>query len=326
MKLNVISSAVLASLLMVGSLDAGAASFGRSSSSSSRPSISRSTPTPTKSVAPTSPSQNKVGGIGGTSGSMGVRKPDVTQRAVNPTTPQQQQSQSYSRPVTPSPNYNNQPSGVTNGSTFVSSLGGAVVGTAIGSMLFGNHSNGGGTTVINNGAPVAGGASSAVPGVVADQGGVVPMVGYQQQPTYGIWGFIKDVLGFGVLIALIGGIGFMVYKLIKKWKNKLNVASGFTKVDPVAPMEQFWKIQRAFADADTTALNQLIGPAMIDEVTGITERTVLSITQASYNVLLNNAREFSVHYTFSDEGIRINQVWHYELINGSWKLNGLENI
>ena len=315
-------------MLMINTVDVSAASFGRSSSSSSRPSISRSAPSPTKAAPSAPPSQNKVGGIGGTSGSVGVRKPDVTQQAINRNNPPPAQApgQSYSRPVAPNPNYNTQSSGVTNGSTFVSSLGGAVVGTAIGSMLFGNHNNGGGTTVINNGAPVAGtSASSVAPGSAVDQGGIVPMSSYQPQP-YGVWGFIKDVLGFGVLIALIGGIGFILHKLLNKWKNKFSVSHGYIVPDPIDPMGQFWKIQQAFADADIATLGQLIGPAMVNEVNTVTERTKLTITQASYDVLLSNNHEFSVHYTFSDDGQRINQVWHYELIGGTWKLNGLENI
>jgi len=41
---------------------------------------------------------------------------------------------------------------------------------------------------------------------------------------------------------------------------------------------------------------------------------------------LSNPREFSIHYTFEDDGEKVDQVFHYELHEGAWKLNGIETV
>ena len=33
-----------------------------------------------------------------------------------------------------------------------------------------------------------------------------------------------------------------------------------------------------------------------------------------------------IDYTFEDDGLQVDQVWHYELHDGTWKLNGIETI
>ena len=33
-----------------------------------------------------------------------------------------------------------------------------------------------------------------------------------------------------------------------------------------------------------------------------------------------------IDYTFEDDGLQVDQVWHYELHDGTWKLNGIETV
>lgn len=270
---------------------------------------------------------------------MGVTKPNVTQQAIKPNSP---------TPTPPptrytQPSYNSPPpvappkpmlGGTSNTSTFVSSLGGALVGTAIGSMLFNN--NHGGTTIVNTGgAPTNASTSAGAVGMSAlpaDGSGVVGSPSYQQiQPPYGVWGFIKDLIGFCVLLVLIAGIAFMIYKIIQKarqyFNKKSNVVSSTTK-PTVDPTVFFWDVQRTFAAADTQRLQQLIGPDMIDQVLSDIKPSAMSIRSIdTQSVLLDNSTEYSVQYTFTDgDDIRVNQVWHYELFDNVWKLNGIENI
>ena len=340
-----VATLMLASAFLA-SVPAEAGSIGRSSSgssmsrSSSSSSFSRpSTPSPSKpSVAP---APSNPGGIGGNSASMGVRKNEVTApvakkveqsrpSAVNPdpgkagsfsvptTTP------SYSAPAVPAPQ-------VTNGSMFMSSLGGSFVGSAFGNMLFGGHgSHGGGTTVINNGTPSggsSGGGGVSGASAITDSGGV-----YSTQPvapvtkSYTMWNFIGDLISFVILVALLVGIAWLFYKGYKMIRSYVNRERGVGPSQPFSPTAKFWEIQRAFAAADLTALTGVLGPDLVDEATRDLVVTELTLRNVSHEVVLNNPREFSVHYTFVDGGETINQVWHYEKHESVWKLNGIENV
>lgn len=329
-----IASCVLASV----SIDSYAA-IGRSGGFS-RPSFSRSVSTPkAPSSSPTAaPSQSKPGGIGGTSGSIGVRKNEVTQSAANrsnptatPSSPAVPQRQ-YTSPSTATTPVYTQPSNVTNGSTFMSSLGGSFVGSALSNMLFGNHGSGGGTTVINNGggsgsgsAPAA--SSQTVPGTstYVDQNGVVTTQPHYQK-SYGLWDFIKDVFLFGVLVALIGGMIVVFYKGFKKLKEYWNRERGIQPTQPVNPTQMFWRIQQMHAEGSVAGLKELLGPDIVDELTQNLHPYTLMLSRVSHEIVLSTSTEFSVHYTFYEDGNQLNQVWHYELFGSVWKLNGIENI
>lgn len=338
MKQKILPAMLAACLVSAVTVDAYAA-IGRSSS---RPSFSRSStpkaPSSTPYVSP-KPAQARPGGIGGTTGAVGIRKPEVTQQVanrVNPpaTTSNTVQSRPAYAPTNPAttPVYSQPASNVTNGSTFMSSLGGSFVGSALGNMIFGNHGATGSTTVINNGAggsaaPAAstttGPSSGAIPYV--DSNGVVTTQQYQPQ-SYGLWGFIKDVFLFGVLVLLIGGIGFVFYQGFKKLKAYWNRERGVATAQPVNPTQMFWRIQQMHSEGSVSGLTELLGPNIVDELTQNLKPYTLLISRVSHEVVLSNAQEFSVHYTFYEDGARLDQVWHYELINGSWKLNGIENI
>ena len=321
---------------------AEAASFGRSSGSSA-PSYSRGASSAIKPTVIPSGAQSpqKVGGIGGTSGSMGVRKSDVTTQVATRNQQQRDVSSGYttngaygyqrSAPSYSQPSYNVPQSAPSNGSTFMSSFGGSLGGSLIGSMLgnalSSNHPTPS-TTVINNGTPASSTvASSASIPSGAQQMGInqTPAV-IVQESRYGMLDFLKDVIIFSILIAIIVGIALLFYKGFKMLKNYFNRERGIVQSHPVSPTGKFWEIQRAFTTADIATLKAVLGPDMVDEATQNLEPTVLSITNVSHEVVLNNPREFSVHYKFSDDGQQIEQVWHFELHDGQWKLNGLENI
>lgn len=354
MKFSKIISALVIGATLSTSMPSFAASFGRSSGSFSRSFSRPSVPKPAPSVAP-APAKN-TGGIGGTTGSIGVRKSDVTNQAItnkNPPTsipvgrPNAATTPTYNS--APSPTYNSsqqpgyQSSGVTNGSTFLSSLGGSFVGSSLANMLTGNHGSvGGGTTIINNGsgsaAPSVGSGSVGSPSTasaLAPDGSIAPSV-YPMGMTpaaksYGIGDFIIDVLLFVILVILLVGVAFMFYKGFKMIRDYVKRERGTpvqttTPKQPFSPNAKFWEIQNAFASADSATLKNLLGPDLVDEATRDLHPCELTLRNASHEVVLSNSREFSVHYTFVDDIKVVSQVWHYELHDGSWRLNGIENI
>jgi hypothetical protein len=317
-----------------------AASFGRSGGFS-RSSSSRSFSSPSK--TPSTPSQNTAkspGGIGGTSGSIGVKKPDITQAARS--TPSPAPTPSYNsgyRPNTvppPSYGYSTPPAPqVSNTSTFMSSLGGSFVGSALGNMIFGgNHGSSGGTTVINNGvAPAAG--SAAPSASVAN--GMTPIDGsIQHAPVtisakkYGVMDFIIDVLMFMLLIGFLVMIAYAGKKMFDYIKNRVKTNREISNAPILNRGEMFWEVQQAFAEADLTKLNTLVGPDIMAELSrSKLEPSVVSIKQLSYETIHDTGLEKSVSYEFMDDAAGnqvIDQVWHYELLNGSWKVVGIENV
>lgn len=315
-----------------GSSHSSSSSAGRSSSSS----ISRSysAPAPSKPAPSVAPAPAKPGGIGGTTSSVGVRKSEVTNGVRNDiaqSNPNAGKAGSFSAPnpsYTPTPSYGYatppQPS-VTNGSTFMSSLGGSFVGSALGNMIFGSHGHGGGTTVINNGTPGGSGVVASGPGTVAGDAQFNPGGVTSYKKEYTVWSFIGDVIGFVILLAVLAGLAWLVYKGYKFIRNYINKERGVS-TQPFNPTQQFWRIQRAFAEADVIELRALLGPDVVDELTnGITAST-LSLSNVSHEVRLENATELSIWYKFEDAGEEVNQVWHYEKFGKDWKLNGIENV
>ena len=346
MKLNkLLVSAVVATALtaivttsFAGSIGraGGSSSGGRSSSSSVSHSSSPSAPsksTPAPSVAP---APAKSGGIGGTTSSVGVRKSEVTNGVRNdvaatkpaPTGTSTGSSGSYSPSYAPTPTYSApavpQPQ-VTNGSTFMSSLGGSFAGTILGNSLFGNHGHSGGTTVINNGTPSNGTVSSG-PGTISSDAQFNPGgVNVQPKKEYTVWSFIADLFGFVIVVALLLGIAWLFYKGFQLVRNYINKERGVSNI-PFNPTQQFWRIQRAFAEADVTELKVLLGPDVVDELTNGLSASTLTLHNVSHEVRLANNTEFSIWYKFEDDGSEVNQVWHYEKFGKDWKLNGIENV
>lgn len=342
-KLKTHAVAVMTALVALSTV-ADAASIGRSGGFSSRPSFSRSFASSKPSVpsAPSSaPSVTKPGGIGGTTGSIGVRKSEPTNQAAANLSNRQNSTASVAPPTTaprvapaPSYGYSAPPAPqVTNGSTFMSSLGGSFVGSALSNMLFSNHSSGGGTTVINNGGGGAGSSGSVPSASSSGTAGTVDANGFSAMPahaaaasSYGIGSFIKDVFLFAILVGLLVGVAFLFYKGYKMIRDYVRKERGVTTALPFDPLPQFWKIQRSFASADVNELKLLLGAGIVDELTQNLTPSEVSVYNVSYELVLSNATEISVHYTFFDNDEEINQVWHYEQHDAQWKLQGIENI
>jgi hypothetical protein len=95
---------------------------------------------------------------------------------------------------------------------------------------------------------------------------------------------------------------------------------------PFNPTQKFWEIQKAFAAADVEKLTALLGPDLVDEATANIVPNNITLSKVSHEIVLSNPREFSIHYTFEDDGAKIDQVFHYELHEGAWKLNGIETV
>jgi len=354
-----LSSVLAASMLIATVADAGSigrsggssGGGGRSSFSSSSSSHSSSVSAPSKPSPSVAPAPSKPGGIGGTQSSVGVRKSEVTQPVANKvqdskststastgSTSTTSSSSGYSAPPvgsygysSPSPVYS-QPSPVTNGSTFMSSLGGSLVGNMIGNSLFGHGSHGGGTTVINNGTPSGGTVSSnQMPQTVQSDGSVVSsnfaVQPQQKKEEFTMWSFIWNVITFAILVAVLVGIAWLFYKGFKMIKGYVDKERGVGPNQPFSPTQHFWDIQKAFASADVTALKAMLGPDVVDELTMDLQPSSLTIKNVSHEVRLNTPREFSVWYKFFEtDGTEVNQVWHYEKFGTQWQLNGIENV
>jgi hypothetical protein len=213
---------------------------------------------------------------------------------------------------------------------FMSSLGGSLAGNLLGNALFGHGSHGGGTTVINNGTP-SGSGGSVSNGAIASG----PSSGFDNGPSgsnfsqpkkeYTVWSFIADIIGFVIVVAILLGVAWLFYKGFQMVRNFINKERGVS-TQPFNPTQQFWTIQKAFAAADVTQLQTLLGPDIVDEMTnGLTPSTV-TLHNVSHEVRLANNTEFSIWYKFEDAGETINQVWHYEKFGKDWKLNGIETV
>lgn len=317
----------------------GGGGFSRSSSVSvSRPSVAPSKPA-------IAPAPSKPGGIGGTTASVGVRKSEVTNNvrqdvAATKPAPTSGGSVGSSSSIpaphyTPTPSYGYaptpQPTVVNSGGGFGSSFLGAMGGTLVGNALFGHHGSSGGTTVINNGTPSGSVSSSGVvssgQGVVSSDGAIMSTNSGFSQPKkeYTVWSFIADVIGFVFVITILGLIAFGAYLAFKKIRSYVNKERGVSDI-PFQPTQKFWEIQKAFAAADVNALQNLLGPDVVDELTNGLTPSTLTLRNVSHEVRLANSTEFSIWYKFEDDGAEVNQVWHYERFGSQWKLNGIENV
>lgn len=334
----VITSALIATVADAGSIgrSSSSSSSHSSSSGSSRSSSSSSSfSAPSKSSPSVAPAPSHIGGIGGTTASVGVRKSEVTNGVKQdiaaskpaPVTGSTSSSGSYAPHYTPTPSYSAPaPVVVQSGGGFGSSFMGSLGGTIVGNALFGNH--GGGTTVINNGTPAGSGSNvvtngqgvSAGDGVVASNGMIV-----QAKKEYTVWSFIADVFGFVIVVALLLGVAWLFYKGFQIVRNYVNRERGVSNI-PFNPTQQFWRIQRAFAEADVTELKVLLGPDIVDEMTNGLTASTLTLHNVSHEVRLANNTEFSIWYKFEDDGAEVNQVWHYERFGKEWLLNGIENV
>lgn len=344
MKTSKLLAAVFASAFLFASV-AEAGSIGRSgggsrsSSSSSRSSSSVSKPSYSAPSKPAvAPAPSHPGGIGGTTSSVGVRKSEVTNGVRNDVAVSKGSTtgsaSTHSTPSTspqyaPTPQYGyQQPPAPSVGGGFGSSFLGAMGGTLVGNALFGNHGHSGGTTVINNGTPgsSSGGVVASGPGAVAGDAQFNPgSVAAQPKKEYTVWSFIADVFGFVIVVALLLGVAWLFYKGFQLVRNFINKERGVS-TQPFNPTQQFWRIQRAFAEADVTELKVLLGPDVVDELTnGLTPSTI-TLSNVSHEVRLANNTEFSIWYKFEDNESEINQVWHYEKFGKDWKLNGIENV
>lgn len=349
MKLSkLLASAIIAGSLLATVSGTFAGSIGRSGgSSSSHSSSSSSSSKSSFSSAPASrpspsvaPAPSHSGGIGGTTSSVGVRKSEVTNGVRNDVAASKPAPAAGSvgstgsvasggPSYTPTPSYSSPPpvvvqSGGGFGSSFMGSLGGTLVGNA----LFGNHGNGGGTTVINNGTPSGGSGSVQSGSNVSSNDSQFNPGGMPSAPKkeYTVWSFIADLFGFVIVVALFIGIAWIFYKGFQLVRNYVNKERGVS-TQPFNPTQQFWTIQKAFATAEVTALQALLGPDVVDELTMDLQPSGLTIKNVSHEVRLANNTEFSIWYKFFEtDGEEINQVWHYEKFGKDWKLNGIENV
>lgn len=336
-------TALVASLVLATSVNA--TSIGRSggSSSHSSPSVSRSSgsthsaPAPAPKAPSVAPAPAKPGGIGGTQGSVGVRKSEVTQPVAQQTKPTTPAPTSTGAGAPAAPVYSTAPSysspapapQVSGSSVFWNSLGGSFVGNMLGNALFGNHNNSGGTTVINNGGsagvPNSGVVSTGPSAGTADaqfNPGGLPV---QAKKEYTMWNFIGDAITFVILIAVLVGIAWIFYKGFQMIRGYVRKERGVSNI-PFNPTQRFWEIQKAFAAADVASLSSLLGPDVVDELTNGLTASTLTLHNVSHEVRLANNTEFSIWYKFEDGGTEVNQVWHYEKFGSEWKLNGIENV
>jgi hypothetical protein len=346
----IVASALVATVADAGSIgrSGGSSSGGRSSSSSvshsSSSSVSKSSSYSAPSKPAVAPAPAQAGGIGGTTASVGVRKSEVTngvKQDIAHSNPAPGKPGSFSAGATPStspsyapaPHYS-APAPVvvqSGGGGFGSSFMGAMGGTIVGNALFGNHGHGGGTTVINNGTPSGSSSSGVVatgPQTVTNSDGTVVSNGtvYPAKKEYTVWSFIADLFGFVIVVAILLGIAWLFYKGFQMVRNYVNKERGVS-TQPFNPTQRFWEIQKAFAAAELTTLQNLLGPDVVDELTNGLQPSGLTIKNVSHEVRLENNTEFSIWYKFFEtDGEEVNQVWHYEKFGKDWKLNGIENV
>lgn len=329
LSIMLISASMLATEAYSGSIGRSSSSGGGRSSSSmsvSRPSVSHST----QSAPHAAPAPSNSGGIGGNSASVGVRKSEVTAPVKNEiaqgksstTSVGSASSGSYTPHYTPTPSYGYAPTPapqVTNGSTFMSSLGGSMLGTMLGNSL----SRPANTTVVTGGGgSVISSASAQTP---SDSGFNPSSVPITPKKEYTVWSFIADIFGFAIVLALLLGMAWLLYKGYQLVRDYVKKERGVSTL-PFQPTSQFWKIQRAFAEADVTELKVLLGPDIVDELTNGLKPQTITLKNVSHEIRLQNNLEISVWYKFEDDGEEINQVWHFERFGSTWKLNGIENV
>lgn len=143
-----------------------------------------------------------------------------------------------------------------------------------------------------------------------------------------MWSFIGDVLGFLVVLSIFGAIGFLIYTFFKKMRRgQFSQNQSVTGKDmPFSVDGRFWEIQHAFAKADVAKLKSMLGTEMLDAILKDLQPSTLKIVDVSFEVRLETLEEISIWYTFYEDGVRVDQVWHFDKIHGQWLLTGLENV
>lgn len=193
----------------------------------------------------------------------------------------------------------------------------------LGTMLGNSLSRPTNTTVVTGGGgSVVSSANAQTPGDAQFNPGSVSTT-YKKE--YTVWSFIADVFGFVIVVALLLGVAWLFYKGYQLVRDYVKKERGVSNI-PFQPTQQFWRIQRAFAEADVTELKVLLGPDVVDELTNDLRPQTLTLKNVSHEVRLANNTEFSIWYKFEDDGEVVNQVWHYERFGSEWKLNGIENV
>lgn len=340
-----IMSALVLAIAPLAHHVAEAASIGRSSSvSSSRPSAPAARPSP----APTR--------IGGSAKSMGASRPDLVAQ-------QRSQSAAMPRPApvspAPAPSYYRpaQPAAVMPapqvaqtaprsgpgwGTVAAAGVGGALLGHVLtdkapaAPVVVGGGGGGGSLA-----APAAAGAAAAGAGPALAGGdfGMAAAPAAAAAPVYASArggfdgaGWLAFCLGIGMLAA----IGVMVYACIKNLRGKKRpntsvsdgVNSGMSKSDlPFAPLALFWSIQNAFANGNRDELARHLGPDMGEALESAGGQTPLNISGASWTLVEDTGDSVTISYTFTDEGERVTQLWHYiSTASGGWQLNGIDTL
>ncbi|HET8687236.1 MAG TPA: hypothetical protein VFM18_11330, partial [Methanosarcina sp.] len=130
------------------------------------------------------------------------------------------------------------------------------------------------------------------------------------------------------LIVALGAIGYLMYRAATQ-RNNDEVGLDL----PFAPIQKFNQIQTAFAMGNVSVLNETLGPnvydQMIHDLPAAEDRKNPNLTQISYNVEEHTKNFLAIryHYTDADENNRYAEdVWNFVLINGAWKLDGIQQI
>lgn len=285
-----------------GSISRSGSSFSRSSSAPSAPARNMGLSRP--SVAPPS------------------RPPEVrTAPRVAPTAPVTSPSSYQAAPTYAAPAPMIAPS---TGSTFMSSMGGALVGSMVGNALTGSHGGGGNTTVINGGGGGAAPAAAAAPGVVSGGGEYAAPVAVSTSSSIAgtIWSFLLGLIGLSIIFGLIMA-AIALYRNYRKEQTMTN-----KEYLPFSPVAKFLEVQRAFAACDSTALRGLLGQDMVDQAIADLpeEPTQCKLVGISYEVLDVEKNVISIAFTADDlmDNTKINETWHFTRNSGAWLLNGIE--
>jgi hypothetical protein len=262
---------------------------------------------------------------------------------------------SYAAPPTPQAHIGNAGSVVnsqsvqhvsapSNGSSFMSSMGGAFAGSMLGNMISGSHGSGG-TTVVNNGSP----GGTAAPAVMASgmsgmsaPGGSTVIV--QESASASPWSMVWSLLGWCVLLACVAGIAYLAWRMYKKAQSYSSVLrnTGANMPDTskairgeinFSLIKRFQEINQALASGDKTVINSLVHEDLRDTLFALQNyeggsKPFEAIVAYEVLDLDEQAGVMSVYYTGRDltDKVDIGEVWHYTRHGDAWLLVGVENI
>ena len=231
----------------------------------------------------------------------------------------------------PQQGYNNNGSGGImsgNSGTFVSSLGGSMAGTMLGNALSTPHTSA--PVVVNSGAVAPIGAVSTPTPAYPIGGGVAPVF-TQPQAVYSTHStsFFGFLFNLSLMFLWVGAmIVFCVWawRKYKQWQKKEEINMELSV--PFSPVGKFVEIQRAYADNNKELLREMLGYDLVHTIDEIEAVSTYSIRNISYEVVDVTPSVVSIHYKAYDfvDKKDIDEVWHYILIGGVWKLNGVEAV